>query len=177
LALAAAEQVDLVCITLDAATLVEGPPAPFLEGLRGLELPSAIVSMNKCDLIPAAQRPHLLAVGSALGFGPAVLVSALTGEGLNSLRERFLDALGSTQTTTAAESVWMTERQRSAAAETLNALRRAEELAAQAAETIDCADLLAFELREALDALGEITGAVTTEDLLSHVFANFCIGK
>ena len=46
-----------------------------------------------------------------------------------------------------------------------------------ATETIDCADLLAFELREALDALGSVTGEVTTEDLLAQVFANFCIGK
>ena len=46
-----------------------------------------------------------------------------------------------------------------------------------AQETIDCADVLAFELREALDALGTVTGAVTTEDLLGQVFAKFCIGK
>jgi tRNA modification GTPase len=36
---------------------------------------------------------------------------------------------------------------------------------------------VAFELREALDALGAVTGEVTTDDLLGRVFANFCIGK
>ena len=50
-------------------------------------------------------------------------------------------------------------------------------LSREARQTIDCADLLAFELRETLDALGAVTGDVTTEDLLTKVFANFCIGK
>ena len=38
-------------------------------------------------------------------------------------------------------------------------------------------DLLSIDLRMALHALGEITGAITTDDLLGHIFANFCIGK
>ena len=38
-------------------------------------------------------------------------------------------------------------------------------------------ELLAEELRLAQDALGEITGAVTSEALLGEIFASFCIGK
>jgi len=38
-------------------------------------------------------------------------------------------------------------------------------------------DLIAIDIRQALNYLGEITGAVTTEDLLGTIFANFCIGK
>ncbi len=38
-------------------------------------------------------------------------------------------------------------------------------------------DLAAFELREAMDNLGEITGEVTTDDILSKIFSSFCIGK
>jgi tRNA modification GTPase len=38
-------------------------------------------------------------------------------------------------------------------------------------------DLLAIDLQAALLALGEITGAITNDDLLGHIFANFCIGK
>ena len=38
-------------------------------------------------------------------------------------------------------------------------------------------DLLAIDIRQALFHLGEITGAVTTDDLLGNIFANFCIGK
>lgn len=38
-------------------------------------------------------------------------------------------------------------------------------------------DLLAIDIRQALYHLGEITGEVTTDDLLDNIFANFCIGK
>jgi tRNA modification GTPase len=38
-------------------------------------------------------------------------------------------------------------------------------------------DLLAIDIREALHHLGEITGEVSTDDLLGNIFANFCIGK
>ena len=38
-------------------------------------------------------------------------------------------------------------------------------------------DLMAIDIREALYHLGEITGAVSTDDLLGNIFSNFCIGK
>ena len=38
-------------------------------------------------------------------------------------------------------------------------------------------ELMAEELRDAADALGEITGVVTSEELLGRIFATFCIGK
>ena len=41
----------------------------------------------------------------------------------------------------------------------------------------DAGELVAEELREAQQALGEITGAFATEDLLAHIFSSFCIGK
>jgi len=47
-------------------------------------------------------------------------------------------------------------------------------------ETIDMGlpmDLIAVDLKEATDALGEVTGEISTEDLLDHVFSNFCVGK
>jgi tRNA modification GTPase len=38
-------------------------------------------------------------------------------------------------------------------------------------------DLVAIDIRQALFHLGEITGSVTTDDLLGNIFSNFCIGK
>jgi tRNA modification GTPase len=38
-------------------------------------------------------------------------------------------------------------------------------------------DFLAMDIRQALYHLGEITGAITTDDLLDNIFSKFCIGK
>lgn len=38
-------------------------------------------------------------------------------------------------------------------------------------------DLISVDLKEALDSLGEITGEITSEDILDHIFGNFCVGK
>ena len=38
-------------------------------------------------------------------------------------------------------------------------------------------DLLAMDIRQALHHLGEITGEITTDDLLENIFSKFCIGK
>lgn len=38
-------------------------------------------------------------------------------------------------------------------------------------------DLLAIDLRETIHHLGEITGEITTDDLLGNIFSSFCIGK
>ena len=63
----------------------------------------------------------------------------------------------------------------------VQALRRAREHLAeaqvQAARADAALDLLAEELRLAHNALGEITGAFTPDDLLGEIFSRFCIGK
>ncbi|HQU71335.1 MAG TPA: hypothetical protein PLG66_03515 [Calditrichia bacterium] len=38
-------------------------------------------------------------------------------------------------------------------------------------------EILAVDIRLAMDHLGEITGETTSEDVLNHIFGNFCIGK
>jgi tRNA modification GTPase len=61
-----------------------------------------------------------------------------------------------------------------------HALQRSEQslmLVMQALDNGLTGDLLASDLREALNALGEVTGQVSSEDLLDYVFSKFCIGK
>lgn len=38
-------------------------------------------------------------------------------------------------------------------------------------------DLMAVDIKEALDSLSEVTGEISTEDVLDHIFSNFCVGK
>jgi tRNA modification GTPase len=116
--------------------------------------PRGLVVANKVDL--AAPR-H-----GALG------VSALTGQGLSALRDRLTDVALKLAGAGASPTF---NRARHAAA-----LRDAVAflIAARAARQ---PELRADEIRAALDALGRISGKVTTEAVLDVVFAAFCIGK
>jgi len=174
MALSQAQQVDLVCLVVDAAAPDDAKPvADVVAG----DAASSIVAINKCDLIPKDRVAALADRWRQHELGEVCPTSAATGAGLDNLRLAMTEALGEGGATVAAEAVCLTERQQAALAEAVDAIERAISLGGDVADILDCAELLAFELREALDALGRVTGDVSTEDLLSHVFANFCIGK
>ena len=118
---------------------------------------------NKADALPA---PLPLPAD-------ALLLSARTGEGLEALRQRLLRMAG-WQATAGDGLIIARERH-------LQALRRAD-AHLQTAQTLLHApeaaiDLLAEELRLAQQALGEITGEFTPDDLLGVIFSRFCRGK
>lgn len=174
MSLTAAGVVDLVCVVVDATAEID---TAFIEKVQSLKLPKTIVAVNKCDLIDELQRNSSIEQWQQLGFSEVVAVSALCGSRIEGLQNAMAQALASGLTTASAEAVVLNERQRTAIRSASEAIERGVQLAGDAVETVDCADVLAFELREALDLLGEITGEVTSEDLLSQVFARFCIGK
>ncbi|MBV8495915.1 MAG: tRNA uridine-5-carboxymethylaminomethyl(34) synthesis GTPase MnmE, partial [Gammaproteobacteria bacterium] len=98
-------------------------------------------------------------------------LSALTGVGLAQLRAHLKECMGYRNVETGTVSA----RRRH-----LEALARARghtlEAARQLAER-RAGELVAEELRGAQQALGEITGEFTSEELLGRIFAGFCIGK
>ncbi|MGZ3756159.1 MAG: hypothetical protein ACXVJE_13295 [Mucilaginibacter sp.] len=61
----------------------------------------------------------------------------------------------------------------------LEALQKTEESLSRVLNGIDTvtSDFLSMDIKQALHYLGEITGAVTTDDLLENIFSKFCIGK
>jgi tRNA modification GTPase len=158
---------DRVLFVIDASTDPEG--ASF--GDERAALPAGVpvtLVFNKCDLARglAAQGP--VVDGDAML--PRLHVSALTGEGIDALRAHLKAAAGYTDA--GAGSV-------SARARHLDALRRAREHAERARALLErrAGELAAEELRLAQQALGEITGEFTSDDLLGEIFGSFCIGK
>jgi tRNA modification GTPase len=99
-------------------------------------------------------------------------LSAKTGAGLDALRRKLLEVAGWQN---APEGVF-TARERH-----LQALRAVELHLAEAAHHLaakaQSLDLLAEELRLAQNALSDITGEFTSDDLLGVIFSSFCIGK
>ncbi|HWI79249.1 MAG TPA: tRNA uridine-5-carboxymethylaminomethyl(34) synthesis GTPase MnmE [Ramlibacter sp.] len=118
---------------------------------------------NKVDAAPAA-KAH-----SATG---ELQLSARTGLGLDTLRRRLLELAGWQP---AAEGVFIARERH------VQALRRVQthllEAAALLAAQAQALELLAEELRLAQNALNEITGEFSSDDLLGVIFASFCIGK
>ena len=118
---------------------------------------------NKFDAIPSA----CTSIASGV-----IAVSATTGAGLDALRHRLLELAG---WQAAPEGLCI------ARARHVHALQRAAGHLALAAGHTDAGDtaleLFAEELRLAHDALGEITGSFTSDDLLGVIFGRFCIGK
>ncbi len=129
-------------------------PAALRSGGRLLHV------FNKSDATPAAP------------CAPGLALSAHTGAGIAALRSKLLELAG-----------WHAQPEGLfiARARHVQALRETRaHLAgalAQAARADAALDLLAEELRLAHDALGEITGAFTSDALLGEIFSRFCIGK
>lgn len=178
LALTTAENVDALCLVLDAPECANDADylPTFLAKLEDISLPPSVVACNKCELLSGDEWEKVHAQVSSSGHVSAIAVSARTGEGLETLRRGIWNTLG-TEATAGGEMLVLDESQRSAIAEARNAIERAAQLSSGAAETVDRADVIAFELREAVDRMGNVTGGVLTEDLLGHIFAHFCIGK
>jgi len=114
---------------------------------------------NKCDVVDTAPDT-------------GITLSARTGVGLEALRRALLDLAG---WQAAPEGLFI------ARARHVQALRLAQQhlrsAQAQASQGDAALELVAEELRQAHQALGEITGAFSTEDLLGEIFGRFCIGK
>ena len=133
-------------------------PRPLVEAHRVLDL------YNKADLQPIE--------ASAQAGGDSVRLSARTGAGLDTLRQRLLQMAGWHEHP---EGVY-TARARHVHA--LAQTRQHVDLAtAKLQAAVPALDVLAEELRLAQRALGEIVGHATPDDLLGEIFSRFCIGK
>jgi tRNA modification GTPase len=152
------QRADRILYVIDASA--EG--TPDLDSLPK-DVPVTLV-LNKIDLTG-------LAAGIGEGAPARIYVSARTGAGVDSLREHLKSSAGYR----GGESGALAARRRH-----LDALGRAHTLvegAWQALRDSQAFELFAEDLRLAQRALGEITGEVSSEDLLGQIFGSFCIGK
>jgi tRNA modification GTPase len=164
-------QAELVLFLVDDRRGVTETDRALIERLpAGAEV---LVVRNKCDLSgqPAgAAHAGAAPVGAAHGRDE-LRICAKSGAGLDLLRAGILRVAGLSAT---GESLF------SARTRHVDALQRALACAADAEKRLRegaAAELAAEDLRLAQQALGEITGAFTTEDLLGRIFSQFCIGK
>jgi tRNA modification GTPase len=154
---------DLVLVVLDGSTDL-GPSDQEL--IAQTESARRLVVLNKSDL------PSFKATLCCLEPVEAINVSARTGEGLASLRAAILASLNSNGREDG--SLLITNARHH---DLLCNTQREIEVARAALRDRHSEELVLVPLHNALRFLGQITGETTTEDILSEIFATFCIGK
>lgn len=145
----------------DAADVVEA------EGVKRAEelIASAdVVLALDCD-IPGALKLHSKCDLSA---GEGINVSSLTGEGIDVLKDAIASRLAEIAAVAGDASATASERERSLLSEARASLELAE---------ADDPVLMADAVRSAAEVLGQLVGAVYSDDLLDTLFSRFCVGK
>lgn len=162
----AVAQADLVLLVLDGSVALTPEDRELARELRGRGM---ILVLNKSDLPPGFAPDEV----QDWGAQAVVATCALTGEGIAELEQAIGNHVwGGTQPQ--ADSVLVTNLRHRLA---LERARQAVWDAQAAAERGLSEEYVASDLREALDALGEIIGLTTTQEVIDRVFANFCVGK
>lgn len=172
------DQAELLMIVVDGSEPLSHEDVDIIRNNYGSK---RLVVVNKCDLGCRWEQGYLEKTVDAcskkgqggMNSAPIVFLSAKTGAGLDDLRKA-VGAILAEPATEARDSVVITRLRHKVA------LIRAQEAIARGLEICQrpmAGECLAMELRLGLDALGEIIGAVSTEDILDRIFADFCIGK
>jgi len=153
---------DLVVLVLDSTREVQPDEKRLLAETRNAR---RVLVANKSDLesSPAFTRPK-----------GALRISALRGGGMEELRRAIFDmCVGSGSGIDLERGVVTTVRQ-------ADALERVETGCARIRTALEggiSPELVAVEVEEAMAGLAELTGEVTTEEVLGEIFSRFCIGK
>ena len=158
---------DLVIWVVDGS---EPITAQDLDILPEVQPRRVVVAMNKNDL-PRRLNPRDL--GEHLPGAPLIPVSALHHSGIDRLEEVIRELVLDGRQDSSAEILLSNLRHKQA----LDNAREGLEQALEASRANLSAEFISVDLGRALQALGEIVGETTTEDILERIFSQFCIGK
>lgn len=162
------QQADRVLLLVDSGSTQELEANKIWpEFIEKLEDPSKLTLVrNKIDLSGEISGLNTLANGDIY-----IGISAATGAGMDDLKQHLKDIMGFSNS---GEGGFTARRRH------LDALERAQSFLALGKAQLHgyaAGELLAEDLRQAQNALSEITGEFTPDDLLGRIFSSFCIGK
>ncbi|HZT68294.1 MAG TPA: tRNA uridine-5-carboxymethylaminomethyl(34) synthesis GTPase MnmE [Terriglobia bacterium] len=137
-----------------------------------------LVAANKSDLPERTTKSDIERAiqaenGELPGRVEVVATSALTGQGVDELRDRIVRSVGAGANSGSEGELITNLRHQQLLKESLDALGRCR----RAAEQRMHHEMLLLDLYEALKALDTLTGATDVEDVLGIIFSRFCIGK
>ena len=158
-------EADFVIAVLDGSEDTRKEDLEILEKLRDK---NAVIVVNKSDL-PMKISPETIQTSGK----QYLRISAVRGEGLEELKSSIFSS-NLRNWKEEREGVVVTSLRHKLALDRASlALERAVRLLGENQPL----EIFALELREALDSIGEITGAVSTDEVLNRIFSDFCIGK
>lgn len=161
------DEADLVLFVIDCSEPLSDQDRQIYGQVRDRK---SMVVINKIDL--GGDR-MVKAVVEAFSGLPRVKTSALYNQGIDVLRAAIFREITNQSRPGELPSIVPNLRHKVKIEKAL----RASKAAVEGLEGRLPAELVAVDLREALDALGEIIGATTCEDILDQIFSRFCIGK
>ena len=160
------DSAHVVLAVLDASRAVDAEDHAVF-GAAGTVPP--IVVLNKSDLPPVVTADDLR---GWVNGAPVVAVSARTGAGLNDVRRAVLDRVAAGP---APDDTPMLTSVRHV--DTLSKAAVSLRLALAGLAELQPPDLVAVDVQDAIDHIGEVTGLITTDDVLDRIFREFCLGK
>lgn len=164
----ALNRADLILFVMDSSQAWSERDSEISRAVAGKK---GILIFNKEDLEKRIDKESTIVQFSSWPF---IEISALTGSGIDSLKEMLLEACGIDNGREDLEStIIVNVRQGNALKKCARSLERTLEAAINGYSE----EIIGMEVREAAGWLGEITGESAGEDLLDRIFSRFCIGK
>jgi tRNA modification GTPase len=157
-------QADLVLAVFDSSSDFSLEDQLIIDAVAGCK---SIAVINKADL------PKSFILPEGHNFQEVVKITALTGEGIELLKQTVCKQFLNSSSSDSREFVALSK------ARHRDALICAEQYLLQFSGGLKDLnlELLALDLREALGAVGSVTGQTATDDVLDLIFSSFCIGK
>ena len=163
-----AQEAELIIAVIDSSSELNNDDIEVLEGIKHSK---AVIALNKSDMSPNIRQSNLTAY---IQQDRIITTSAKLGAGIDELKDRIRDMLIRSSNQSEGNEITLSEsRHKLALEKSIESLKSFIE----AINNGESPEFLALDLRVALDSLGEITGEVTTEDILGRIFSKFCIGK
>lgn len=159
------EKADLVLFVVDGSRPLEDEDLKIHDRIKATNV---IGILNKIDMERKLDIAPLTKVGNWIE------ISAKENIGIDEMESRIYSYVVKGDLEDSSQKLVITNvRHKSALEKTKDAVK-------SIFETIEMGlpmDLMAVDLKEALDSLSEVTGEISSEDLLDHIFKNFCVGK
>lgn len=161
------ETADFIIVMIDGSSFFDDED---MEVLRATKDKKRIILVNKTDL---GQSKYTEAVRNKAGGSKIVEISAKTGDGLDELAREIKKVCRMGEIAASNGAVITNMRHKTALIKACGALRDA----AGAIESGLPADIASIDINAAIDALGEITGETVSDDIVTAIFHEFCVGK